>query len=99
MVGSEQVSIGSSPDFLVPDPIDENQLLVELPLGPDGAPKREPVRILVELSDDEKRKTVQWCVQFAGDPQGNPDDWTLENLDCISLKPRSGTWAQPLPNR
>ena len=26
-------------------------------------------------------------------------DWTLENLDCISLRPRSGTWAQPLPNR
>jgi hypothetical protein len=98
-IGSEQVNMGHPPEFLVPDPIDENQLMVELPLGPDLAPKREPGRVVVKFSDDEKRKAAQWCFRFAGDPAASTDEWTLENLDCLSLKPRSGTWAQPSPNQ
>jgi hypothetical protein len=94
-MGSDRLNIGNAPDFLLPDPIDSSQVTMEIPLGPDLAPKRDPIRIVVELIDDEKRKAMQWCLRFAGDPTSDPESWTLENLDCISLKPRNGRWAQP----
>ena len=95
-------SVDSVPAFMGHAPpdrlyvLDEQQLMVEVPLGPENAPVRDVVRIKAELTDDEGHKAVQWCLRFTGDPHGNPEDWTLEDLDCISLRPRRGGWPQPL---
>jgi hypothetical protein len=96
-MGSTPLRIGNALDFLYE--LHDYQFILEAPLGPDLAPLPDPIQIEVASTDQESRKTYRWCVRFAGDRLADPASWTLEDLDCISLKPRSATWAQPLPNR
>ena len=85
-MGSYEQGMGNHP----PDRLyamDERHLLVEIPLDEDQAPEPQPIRINGEFTDDEDRKTYQWCLRFAGDRGGDPQQWTLVVLDCLSLYP------------
>jgi hypothetical protein len=93
IVGTNEVEVGHAPDRLYV--MDEEQVIVAIPLDSDLAPIPQVIRIKVVLTDDEGRKSFQWCLRFAGDRHHGPEEWTLEDLDCISLKPRNARWAQP----
>jgi hypothetical protein len=95
--GDEPIRIGNAPDFL--GAFDDYQLVVEIPLRPDLTPRHETAKVTVALTDGEGAKRYRWCVLFVGDSTSDPHQWTLQVLDCLSLEPRSGTWAQPSPNQ
>jgi hypothetical protein len=90
-------TVGNTPDYFMA--IDDYQLVVEIPLHADLTPKHETLQVNVTLTDGEGPKQYRWCLRLVGDPKADPNTWTLQVVDCISLKPRRGTWAQPSPNQ
>jgi hypothetical protein len=87
-VGPERIELsGGLPPFLYP--LHDGQVVVKIPLAADLSPTAEPVRIHVDWTDDESRKSGDWCFRFAGDGQGDPHTWTATEVDCISRKPRA----------
>jgi hypothetical protein len=85
--GSEKIELsGGLPTFLYP--LHDGQLVVKIPLVAELSPTVEPIRIHVEWTDDENRKTGDWCFQFAGEGDQDPHAWTATEVDCISLRPK-----------
>ena len=86
-VGADMVELsGGRPTFLYP--LHDGQLVAKIPLAADLSPPPEPIRIHVAWTDDENRKTGNWCFRFAGERDGDPHAWTATEVDFISLRPK-----------